>query len=102
MRLGCGWQRTCFRVKGVDLTNIAVGNEGAVDVDCHLNRAVTHLFLNIGRAGALLNEKRSKGMSKCVEGHPANPRCFQTRQKVAIKHVAAIQWPADLGGEYQF
>ena len=68
--------RCCFRVEGINPADIAARNEVPVNIHGDLDRAVAHLLLDIGKAGALLNEKGSERVSKCMEGDPTNPCCF--------------------------
>ena len=60
--LGCGWLRTCCRIKPVDETNISPRNQMDVLVRRNLDRTVSHLIPNVGKRCSFFDQQASKGV----------------------------------------
>jgi hypothetical protein len=74
LRLYCGLSRRGQPVELVHVANVGPGNEVAVDVHGHLDRAVPHLIPDVGERGARLNQEASKGVAQVVKADGPKPR----------------------------
>jgi len=51
----CGFVRG--RIELIDTADVRAGDQMAIDIDCNLDRTVTHLLLDIGQGRAALNQQ---------------------------------------------
>jgi hypothetical protein len=62
-----------------------------VGVHCHLNGAVTHLFLYVWKAGARFNQSGAEKVSAVVEPKSAKASVFNNRQEISLNQIVRIK-----------
>lgn len=63
--------QVCFVVQPVHVAHIRSRKQVSVDVNRHLNGAVSHLVLDLGERRATLDEQTAEGVAQIMEANPS-------------------------------
>lgn len=102
LRGGCVLFLSCFGFLGVEPinpTDVRARNQVAVEIDRHLDTAVSQLVAHVGQACAGLDEKGSVSVTEIVNPEMSQARALDRWQEISRVNVTSVEWRPGFGSE---